>query len=111
MGRATVRATRMGLLGLWWGREQLSGEVDSIFTAVADSFGYDGERLFRYLFGQFENHGQIDAGHHLNLGITQEHRRYVHRRAAEHVGEQQDTPPLRHACDSAFEFMTRDVDV
>ena len=46
-----------GLMGLWWGREQLSGEMDSIFTAVADSFGYDGERLFGCLFGQFENHG------------------------------------------------------
>jgi len=63
------------------------------------------------LVGQFEDHGQIDAGHDFDRRAAQKSAGEIGRRAAEHVRQHQHARALVDALDGFADLVTSDLNV
>src|SRR5262245_64238430 len=90
-------------------RKHLTRNVDCFLSLVSYAARDDVKCLVRLLVGQFENHGQIDAGHNLDRRAAQKSAGEIGRRAAEHVRQQQHTRALVDALNRLADLIASDL--
>src|SRR5215831_19609174 len=95
---------------LTW-RKHLTRKVDCFLSLVSDAARDDVQCLVRLLVGQFEDHGQIDAGHNLDRRAAQESAGEIGRRAAEHVRQHQHPSALVDALNRLAYLVASDLNV
>src|SRR5215210_931477 len=82
-------------------REQLAREVDALPPLVAHEARDLFERHARLQARELDDHRQVDARHHLDRALLQEHRGDVGGRPPEHVGHHEHAAALVDALDGA----------